>query len=59
MLISGKSISQYTSYSLIFNPLHSTINRKQHEKHLYNQSSHYRKYEIFDDKDAHPSYQLT
>jgi len=45
LLISGKSISQYASYSLIFSPLHSIANEEQHKNHLYNQSSHYRKYE--------------
>ena len=44
LLNSGKLIGLYTSYSLIFNPLHSIINREQHGKHLYKQSSHYRKY---------------
>ena len=34
MLITGKSVSQYASYSLIFNPSHSIINGEQHEKHL-------------------------
>ena len=29
LINSGKSISQYASYSLIFNPLHSVINREQ------------------------------
>ena len=43
-LISGKPISQYALYSLIFSPLRSVINREQHEKHPYNQSSHKRKY---------------
>ena len=38
LLISGKSISRYASYSLIFSPLRSIINREQHEKYLYNQS---------------------
>ena len=28
MLNNGKSVSQYTSYSLIFSPLRSVINRK-------------------------------
>jgi len=42
-LISGKPVSQYTLYSL-FGPLHSTINREQHEKYPYNQFSHNRKY---------------
>ena len=33
IFISGKSISQYTLHSLIFNPLHSVINGEQHEEH--------------------------
>ena len=43
LLISGKPISQYASYSLIFSPLRSVIyiNGEQHDKHLYNQSSNY------------------
>jgi len=41
VLISG-NISQHTSYSLIFSPLHRIINGEQNEKHLYNQSSHYK-----------------
>ena len=45
LIISEKSVSQYTSYSLILSPLHSIINREQHEKHLYNKSSHYEKME--------------
>ena len=48
ILISGKPVSQYASYSLIFSPLHSVINREQHEKYLYNQSSHSGKYGMFD-----------
>jgi len=43
-LISGKLVSQYTLYSLIFSPLRIVINREQYEKYLYNQSSHNRKY---------------
>ena len=31
---------QYAMYSPIFNQLHSVIKGEQHEKHLYNQSSH-------------------
>ena len=31
---SGKSIRQYISYSVIFSPIHSVINRWQHEKHI-------------------------
>ena len=41
LIISGKSVSQCTSYSLIFSLLNSIINREQHENHLYNQSNHY------------------
>ena len=47
LLISGKPISQYALYSLIFSSLRSIINGEQHEKYLYNQSSHYGKYEMF------------
>ena len=43
-LISGKPVSQYVLYSLIFSPLRSVINGEQHEKYPYNQSSHNRKY---------------
>ena len=43
-LIIGKPISQYTSYSAIFCPLHSIIGKEQYEKHLCNPSSHHRKY---------------
>ena len=43
-LISGKPDSQYALYSLIFRLLHSVINREEHEKYPYNQSSHNRKY---------------
>ena len=43
-LISGKPVSQYALYSLIFSPLRSIVNREQHEKYPYNQSSHNRKY---------------
>ena len=35
-LISGKPVSQYALYSLIFSPLRSIINREQHEKYPYN-----------------------
>ena len=35
--------------------LHSI--EEQHEKHLYNQSSHYGKSGMFDHQSAHPSYQ--
>ena len=44
ILIIGKPISQYASYSAMFCPLHSNIGKKQHEKHLCNPSSHYGKY---------------
>jgi len=47
-IISGKSVSQYASYSLIFSPLHSIMSREWHEKHLYNQFGHYRKYRMLD-----------
>ena len=47
LLLSGKPVSQYSSFSLIFSPLCSVINREQHEKYLYNQSSHYGKYRMF------------
>ena len=40
-LIIGKPISQYASYSAMFCPLHSSIGKEQHEKHLCNPSSHY------------------
>ena len=43
-LFSGKPISQYALYSLIFSPLCSVINREQHKNYPYNQSSHNRKY---------------
>ena len=43
-LIIGTPISQYASYSAMFCPLHSNISKEQHEKHLCNPSSHYRKY---------------
>ena len=43
-LIIGTPISQYTSYSAIFCPLHSNIGKEQHKKHLCNPSSYYRKY---------------
>ena len=46
--IIGAPISQYTSSSAMFYPLHSNISKKkQHEKHLCNLSSHYRKYGRF------------
>ena len=43
-LIIGKPISQYASYSGMFCPLHSSIGKEQHEKHLCNPSSHYGEY---------------
>jgi len=43
-LISGKPVSQYALYSLILSPLRIVINREQHKKYPYNQSSHNRKY---------------
>ena len=47
-LISGKLDSQYALYSLIFSPLYSVINREQHKKYPYNQSSHNKIYGMFD-----------
>jgi len=55
-MISGKSISQYASHSLTFSSLRSPINREQHEKHLYNQSSHYWKCEVHNRQSTHPNY---
>jgi len=46
-LIIGAPISQYTSYSAMFCPLHSNISKEQHEKHLCNPSSHYGEYEEY------------
>jgi len=43
-LIIVTPISQYASYSTMLCLLHSNINKEQHEKHLCNPSSHYRKY---------------
>ena len=43
-LIIGTPISQYTSNSVMFCPLHSNISKEQHENHLCNPCSHYRKY---------------
>ena len=43
-LILETPISQYTSYSAMFCPVHSNISKEQHENHLYNPSSHYGKY---------------
>ena len=43
-LIIGKPINQYASYSAMFCPLHCNIGKEQHEKYLYNPSSHYGKY---------------
>jgi len=31
----------------MFNPLHSSMNQETFEKHLSNQSSHYKKYKQF------------
>jgi len=36
LIISGKPVSQYASYSLIFSPLRSVINGEQHERCPYN-----------------------
>jgi len=36
LLISRKSVSQWASYSPIFNPLCRVISKEQHEKYLYN-----------------------
>ena len=58
ILISGKPVSKFVLYSLIFNPIHSVINGEQHERHPYNQFSYYRKYEMFDCRDVRPRYQL-
>jgi len=55
-IISGKFVSQYASCSLIFNPLRSVINREQHEKHLYNQTSYYGKYRMYNHQNVHPNY---
>jgi len=55
LIISGKSVSQCASYSLIFSPLHSIINKEQHEKHLCNQSGHYRKYKMLNRQSACPA----
>jgi len=52
-LLVRKSDSQHASYLLIFNPLNSVIDREQHEKHLYKQSSHYRKREMFNCQSTH------
>jgi len=46
-VIIGIPISQYASYSAMFCLLHSNISKEQHEKHLCNPSSHYRKYREF------------
>ena len=43
VLIIRKMFNQCDSYMPIFSPLHSDINREQHEKHFYHQSSHYKK----------------
>jgi len=55
-LISGKPVSQYALYSLIFSTLHSVINTEQHEKYPYNQSSHDRKYTECSIIKAHASF---
>jgi len=39
-----KTHSQYASYSAMFCPLYNNISKEQHEKHLCNPSSQYRKY---------------
>jgi len=57
-LISGKPVSQYALYSLIFSPLRSVINWEQHEKYPYNQSSHTRKYTEWSIADLSTSKQL-
>ena len=44
VLISGNTFSQYSLSSLIFSPIHITLNRKQYENLLYSQSSWYRKF---------------
>ena len=51
--ISGKSVSLYALYSFIFSLLRSVITTR---KHLYNQTSHYRKYGMHDHQSARPSY---
>jgi len=43
-LIIGKPRSQYASYSAMVCPLYNNMSKEQHEKHLCNPSSHYRKY---------------
>ena len=53
-----KPISQYTLYSLIFSPLRSVVNGKQHEKYPYNQSSHNRKYTECSIVRAHASFKV-
>jgi len=55
-LLSGKTFSQYALYSLIFSPLlGSVIKGEQHEKYLYDLSSHYRKYRMLDPWGTRPS----
>ena len=49
-------VSQYASYLLIFSPLRSVIGSEQHQKHLYNQTRYYGKYEMHDRQSACPSY---
>ena len=55
ILISGKSVSQqYVLYPLIFSSLHMVINGEWHEKHLYNQASHYGKYRMLNHQSVCP-----
>jgi len=42
-LIIGKPISQYTSYSAMFCPLHSNIGKEEDKKYLCDPFSHYGK----------------
>ena len=46
-LSSEKWDIHYASLSAMFNPLHSITNQELFEKHLYKQSSHYKKYRQF------------
>jgi len=43
-LIIGKPVSQYASYSAMFCPLHSNLDKEQHDKYLCNPTSHYSNY---------------